>query len=206
MLYFNYLFSAIVGYLIGSIPFGYILVKIFHKQDIRTIGSGNIGATNVYRAGYKELGIATFILDAAKALMAIFFISQLEIIFSDNDNQIKNVVNASLIAGFFAVIGHVYSIFLRGKGGKGVSTMIGYFLYISIPMTIIGLIAWITCFKLSRYSSLSSLLLACTATLYSLIFLPINCKIAVTAIAALVIYQHKENIKRLIKNEENKIK
>jgi len=195
----------VIGYLIGSIPFGYVLVKIFHKRDIREFGSGNIGATNVYRAGYKELGIATFILDAAKALIAIFFISQIEIIFSNNANVSENVRNASLIGGFFAVIGHMYSIFLRGKGGKGVSTMIGYFFYISIPMTIIGLISWILCFRLSKYSSLSSLFLTGTTTLYALIFLPKNAKFAVLAVAILVIYRHRENIKRLIKNEEKKI-
>ena len=205
MLIINYIFSIVLGYLIGSIPFGYVLVKIFHQKDIREIGSGNIGATNVYRAGYKGLGIATFVLDAAKALIAIFVIQQFEIIFTMGDEAANTIQKSSLVAGFFAVIGHMYSIFLNFKGGKGVSTMIGYFFYISILMTIIGLAAWVACFRLSKYSSLSSLFLTGTTLLYGLIFLPASSKLAVLAVAALVVYRHKDNIRRLLNGEELKI-
>jgi glycerol-3-phosphate acyltransferase PlsY len=204
MVFTHYLFAMIVGYLIGSIPFGYILVKIIHQEDIKEFGSGNIGATNVYRMD-KTLGVITFILDGLKALIAIFFIWQVEIIFISDDLTIHNAQTACLLAGFFAIIGHIYSCFLKFKGGKGVSTMIGYFLYVNILMTAIGLIAWFVCFKFTRYSSLSSLVFSLLCLLYSLILLSLTSKLFVFLVTALVIYQHRTNIKRLINKEETKI-
>jgi glycerol-3-phosphate acyltransferase PlsY len=204
MIYYYYLFAGIIGYLFGSIPFGYLLIKTFFKQDIRTSGSGNIGATNVYRID-KNLGIITFALDATKALVAIFFISQFEIIFP-NIEITHNVQKISyLITGFFTIIGHMYPLFLKFKGGKGVSSMIGYFLYIDIVMTLIGLIGWLLTFKYSRYSSLSSLVFVLISVIYGLIFVPDAGKFFILLVALLVIYQHQDNIKRLINNKENKM-
>lgn len=204
MTYFHFFFAIVIGYLIGSVPFGYLLVKAFHKKDIRTIGSGNIGATNVYRLD-KKLGILTFILDAIKALLAAYFIAQIETIFSSSNSKLIEEQTACLLAGLSAVLGHVYSWFLNFKGGKGVSTMVGYFLYISVPMTILGLIAWIVCFKYSRYSSLSSLLFSGVSLIYGLLFVSGIAKLFIFLIVMVVVYQHRKNIKRLLKKEELKI-
>jgi glycerol-3-phosphate acyltransferase PlsY len=206
MVYFIYILSIIVGYLIGSIPFAFVLVKIFHNQDIRQVGSGNVGATNVWRAGFKGLAVATFVLDAGKALIAIFLITQFSIIFiSDPADYLRNLNNICLTAGFFAIIGHLYPIFLKFKGGKGVSTMIGYFLYISFWMIIFGVISWFITIKLTKYSSLSSLVAALTMLIYALIGVPMYAKVAVLLVVIIVFYKHKDNIIRLIKREEKQI-
>lgn len=198
MLY--YIFAAIVGYLIGSIPCGLLLVKFVYKKDIREFGSGNIGATNIWRAGYKNLAIITFALDAFKALFSIFIISQIGVIFTVNVSTVKN---ACIIAGFFAVIGHVYSIYLRGHGGKGVATMIGFNLYLSLIMSVLGLAIWYGVFKFTRYSSLSSLIFIGFNLIFGLLFVgPMLAKIAILLLSCLIFYQHKDNIKRLINKEE----
>ena len=154
MIFIVIFIPLLIGYLIGSIPFGYLLVKVIHKEDIRKFGSGNIGATNIWRRGFKILSITTFLLDAGKALIAMY-IFQI-ILYGVNNitfglpvkefNLIKIIdigsdIDATLrytlascttqIVGFFAIIGHIYSIFLKGKGGKGVSTFIGYLLYMN---------------------------------------------------------------------------
>jgi glycerol-3-phosphate acyltransferase PlsY len=200
---FYYIFAAIVGYLIGSIPCGYLLVKFVHRKDIREFGSGNIGATNIWRAGYKNLAIMTFALDAFKALFAIFMINQIGVIFTVNPHTIKN---ASIIAGFFAVIGHVYSLYLHGRGGKGVATMIGFNLYLSLTMSILGLALWYGVFRFTRYSSLSSLIFIGFNLIFGLLFVgPALAKIAIFLLSCLIFYQHKDNIKRLMNNEESKL-
>lgn len=204
MIYYHYLFASIVGYLFGSIPFGYLLIKTFYKQDIRNSGSTNIGATNVYRVD-KNLGIITFILDALKALLAIFLVSQFEIIFP-NIGITQDVQKIScLITGFFTIIGHMYPIFLRFKGGKGVSTTIGYFLYIDIIMTLTGVICWLLTFKYTRYSSLSSLVFILISVIYGLIFVLNTENFFIIAIALLITYKHQTNIKRLLNHQEQKI-
>ena len=204
MNYSHLLFAVIIGYLIGSVPFGYLLVKFFHKKDIRTLGSGNIGATNVYRFD-NNLGIATFALDAIKGLFAAYFVSQIEIIFLSSDGDFLSSRTVSLLAGFSAILGHIYSWFLNFKGGKGVSTMIGYFLYISVPMTVLGLFAWFVCFKNSRYSSLSSLLFTSISFAYGLFFVSGIARLFVFLVCILVVYQHRENIRRLMNGEELRI-
>lgn len=197
-----YIFSAIIGYLIGSIPVGYLLVKFVYQKDIREFGSGNFGATNIWRAGYKNIAIMTFALDAFKALFSIFIAKQIGIIF---DVQKHHIHNGEIIAGFFSVIGHMFSIYFRGKGGKGVATMIGYNLYLSLTMSILGLALWYGIFRFTRYSSLSSLAFVGFNLLYGLIFIPGLAKLAIIILSGLIIYQHRENIRRLLNNEESKL-
>ena len=197
------IFSAVIGYLIGSIPCGFLLMKFVYHKDIRQFGSGNIGATNIWRAGHKNIAILTFALDALKALFSIFVVSQLGVIFTVNE---LSITNACIISGFFAVIGHVYSLYLSFKGGKGVATMIGLNLYLSMTLSIWGLIVWFLTFRYSRYSSLSSLIFTGFNLVFGLIVVnPILAKIAIFLCSLLIFYQHKDNIKRLLNKEEKKL-
>src|SRR4051812_648594 len=123
----NYAMIAFIAYLFGSIPFGYILVRLFRKQDIRQTGSGNIGATNVARSGAKGLGIATLVLDAAKGYAAVAIAI---VIFGEYGND-QDMYLSAVIAGVFAILGHMFPIWLRFKGGKGVATGVGVFLGIA---------------------------------------------------------------------------
>ena len=197
------IFAVIIGYLVGSIPCGFLLVKFIYHKDIREFGSGNIGATNIWRAGYKQLAIVAFVLDAFKALFSIFMISQIGVIFTVNKYMIED---ACIIAGFFAVIGHVFSIYLRGRGGKGVATMIGLNLYLSMTMSILGLAIWYGVFKFTRYSSLSSLAFIGFNLIFGLLFVtPLLAKLAIFLLSCLIFYQHKDNIIRLLNKEEKKL-
>ena len=144
---------GIISYLMGSIPFGFILTKIFLKKDIREIGSGNIGATNVLRTGNKSIGYLTLILDILKAITPVIYV---KIFYQD----------FLYIASLCAFLGHVFPIWLKFKGGKGVATYVGILFAINIYFGIIFAITWFITFFISKFSSLSSLIGAASIPIY----------------------------------------
>lgn len=185
---------ALIGYLIGTIPFGLLLTKAAGLGDIRAIGSGNIGATNVLRTGHKKLAAATLFLDGAKGAVAVLLAK-----FFANDD-------AALMAGLFSIIGHIFPIWLNFKGGKGVSTTLGMLLALA-PFT--GLAAcgiWLLMAAVFRYSSLSALIALLSTPLTSfLLYHDPRLSLVCAVVCALVWYTHRANIKRLLKGEEPKI-
>ena len=184
---------AITSYIMGSIPFGLILTKIFLNKDIREIGSGNIGATNVLRSGNKAVGYTTLFLDIAKAVVPVIFV---KIYFPEN----------IYIASLCAFLGHVFPIWLKFKGGKGVATYVGILFAINIYFGIIFIISWFVTFFISKYSSLSSLVGAATIPIYLLILSQFDQGIFFTIMFVLIFFTHRENIKRLKNKEETKTK
>ncbi|HEY1216254.1 MAG TPA: glycerol-3-phosphate 1-O-acyltransferase PlsY [Bryobacteraceae bacterium] len=173
----TYLTVALVAYLLGSIPFGYILVKLFLKQDIRTTGSGNIGATNVARSGKRGLAIATLLLDAGKGALAVaiamplaeailpeahrgYFGCQFRAFSGPKSGTQEGAAEAAIvlcIAPLFAILGHVFPAWLRFRGGKGVATAVGAFLYLGPKAALLAFGVFIAAFAISRYVSVSSI-------------------------------------------------
>jgi len=188
----DYIITALVSYLFGSIPFGYLFTKIFLKKDIRNIGSGNIGATNVLRTGNKSLGYLTLVLDIAKAVVPVIFIK-------------LNYPDLVYISALCAFLGHLFPIWLKFKGGKGVATLVGILISINIYYALIFGIVWILTFLISKYSSLSSLFASISIPIYLLIIDQGNI-IFFIIMFVLIFYTHRENIKRLINKEESKSK
>ena len=184
---------GIISYLMGSIPFGFILTKIFLKKDIREIGSGNIGATNALRTGNKTLGYSTLILDILKAIIPVIFV---KIFYQD----------FLYIASLCAFLGHVFPIWLKFKGGKGVATYLGILFAINFYFGIIFILSWFVTFFISKFSSLSSLIGAASIPIYLLILTQFNQVIFFTIMFVLIFFTHKENIKRLKNKEETKTK
>ena len=177
----------------GSIPFGYILTKIFLKKDIREIGSGNIGATNALRTGNKSVGYFTLILDILKAIIPVIYV---KIFYQD----------FLYIASLCAFLGHVFPIWLKFKGGKGVATYVGILFAINLYFGIIFSICWFVTFFISKFSSLSSLVASISIPIYLLISIQFNQAIFFTIMFILIFFTHRENIKRLINKEETKTK
>ena len=188
----EYLIIALGSYLLGSIPFGFILTKVFLKKDIRDIGSGNIGATNALRTGNKLLGFATLILDITKAILPILFVK-------------FNYPEYIFIASLSAFLGHVFPVWLKFKGGKGVATYVGILFSINLILGLIFIISWAITFFISKYSSLSSLVASLMVPIYLIIFENYN-SIFFIIMFALIFYTHKENVKRLKNKEESKTK
>ena len=184
---------GIVCYLIGSIPFGFILTKIFLKKDIRKIGSGNIGATNALRTGNKIIGYSTLILDILKAVVPVIYV---KIFYQD----------LLYIASLCAFLGHVFPIWLKFKGGKGVATYVGILFTINFYLGIVFTISWCVTFFVSKFSSLSSLVGALSVPVYLLILTQIDQVIFFTIMFVLIFFTHRENIKRLKNKEETKTK
>ena len=184
---------GIISYLMGSIPFGFILTKIFLKKDIREIGSGNIGATNALRTGNKALGYSTLILDILKAILPVIYV---KIFYQD----------FLYIASLCAFLGHVFPIWLKFKGGKGVATYVGILFALNIYFGIIFTISWFVTFFISKYSSLSSLVGAASIPIYLLILTQFDQGIFFTIMFVLIFFTHRENIKRLKNKEETKTK
>ncbi len=182
-----------VSYLMGSIPFGLILTKIFLKKDIREIGSGNIGATNVLRTGNKLIGYLTLILDVLKAIIPVIYIK-------------INFPELVYISSLSVFIGHVFPIWLKFKGGKGVATYVGILFSINYFLGIIFVISWLIIFFISKYSSLGSIL----STLVIPIFIFLNTSYEnqyfFIIMFVLILYTHRKNVKRLINKEESKTK
>ena len=199
-----YLSVFLFGYFMGSIPFGLLLTKISGLGDIRNIGSGNIGATNVLRTGNKKVAFLTLILDGTKGTLAIYVVSIsqsfVEFNLANNINHFQSLVAVS------AVIGHCFPIWLNFKGGKGVATGFGTIIFINMYVGVLALLIWVSIAKLFRISSLSALI--------SYLFIPIlmffftsekSFFIASILISLICYLQHRENIKRLLNGSEAKI-
>ena len=184
---------SVISYLMGSIPFGFILTKIFLKKDIREIGSGNIGATNALRTGNKTIGYSTLVLDVLKAITPIIYI---KVFYQD----------FLYVASLCAFLGHVFPIWLKFKGGKGVATYVGILFAINIYFGIIFTISWFITFFISKFSSLSSLVGAASIPIYLLISAQFNQVIFFIIMFVLIFFTHRENIKRLKNKEETKTK
>ena len=187
----EYLIIGIASYLMGAIPFGLILTKFFLKKDIREIGSGNIGATNVFRTGNKIIGYSTLIFDITKAIIPVIYVK-------------INFPELLYMASLCAFLGHVFPIWLKFKGGKGVATYVGILFSINILFGIIFMISWAIVFLISKYSSLSSIISALFVPLYILIMDREYDVIFFMIMFVLIFFTHKENIKRLKNKEENK--
>ena len=187
----DYIVTALISYLFGSIPFGYLFTKILLKKDIRNIGSGNIGATNVLRTGNKTLGYLTLILDIAKAVVPVIYIK-------------FNYPDLVYISALCAFLGHLFPIWLKFKGGKGVATFVGILISINIYYALVFGIVWTLTFLISRYSSLSSLFASISIPIYLLIINQSNI-IFFIIMFVLIFYTHRENIKRLIDKEETTV-
>ena len=188
----DYLTTSLISYLFGSIPFGYLFTKILLKKDIRDVGSGNIGATNVLRTGNKSLGYLTLVLDIAKAVVPIIYVK-------------FNYPDLVYISALCAFLGHLFPVWLQFKGGKGVATFVGILISINIYYATIFGIVWILTFLVSKYSSLSSLIASMSIPIYLLITSKGNI-IFFIIMFVLIFYTHRENIKRLINKEETKSK
>ena len=189
----EYLTIGIISYLMGSIPFGFILTKIFLKKDIREIGSGNIGATNALRTGNKLIGYTTLILDVIKAVIPVIYVK-------------LNHPELIYIASLCAFLGHVFPVWLKFKGGKGVATYIGILFSINIFLGFIFCGSWLIIFLSSRYSSLSSLIGSLTIPVYIFFYDQVGNIIFFGIMFILIFYTHRENIKRLKNKEETKTK
>ena len=185
--------AVVVGYLLGSIPFGLILTRAAGLGDVRSIGSGNIGATNVLRTGNKKLAAATLLLDALKAAAAAWIMAY----FAGEE--------AGIIAGFFAFIGHLFPVWLRFNGGKGVATYLGVMLGVAWPIGIFACLTWLVIAAVFRYSSLSALVAAALSPVVAWIFIGPEVGVLGIAMAVLVFIRHHQNIARLLKGEEPKI-
>ena len=189
----DYVVVGIASYLMGSVPFGLILTKIFLKKDIREIGSGNIGATNALRTGNKLIGYSTLLLDISKAIIPVIYVK-------------INYPDLIYIASLCAFLGHVFPIWLKFKGGKGVATYVGILFSINIILGLIFVISWAFIFLLFRYSSLSSIIGSLSVPIYILITGQINDAIFFATMFILIFFTHRENIKRLKNKEESKTK
>ena len=183
---------SILAYLIGSIPFGFILTKIFLKKDIRDIGSGNIGATNVLRTGNKSLGYGTLFLDVIKAVIPVIYVK-------------LNYPDYIFIASLCVFLGHVFPVWLKFKGGKGVATYVGILFSINLTIGFVFIGVWFFTFLISKYSSLSSLFASLSIPIYLFFFTNQNL-IFFSIMFILIFYTHRENVKRLKNKEENKTK
>ena len=189
----EHIIVAIISYLMGSIPFGFVLTKVFLKKDIRDIGSGNIGATNALRTGNKLVGYITLILDISKAVIPVIFVK-------------FNYPDLLFVASLCAFLGHVFPIWLKFKGGKGVATYVGILFSINIILGAVFVISWLIVFVITKYSSLSSIIGTMTVPGYLLITGQNNNIIFFAIMFVLIFFTHRENIKRLKNKEESKTK
>ena len=177
----------------GSIPFGYILTKIFLKKDIRDVGSGNIGATNALRAGNKFIGYTTLFFDIVKAIIPVVYIK-------------FNFPELLYIASLSVFLGHVFPIWLKFKGGKGVATYVGILFALNIYLGLIFIASWLITFSIFKFSSLASLVASISIPVYLLIITQFDQVFFFTIMFVLIFFTHKENIKRLKNKEETKTK
>ena len=189
----EYLIVGIASYLMGSIPFGFILTKLFLKKDIREIGSGNIGATNALRTGNKLIGYTTLTLDIVKAIIPVIYVK-------------INFPELIYIASLCVFLGHVFPVWLKFKGGKGVATYVGILFSINILLGIVFVTSWGVVFLIFRYSSLSSIIGSLSIPFYLIIIGQTNSVIFFGIMFILIFFTHRENIKRLKNKEESKTK
>ncbi len=187
-----YLFAAICGYVLGSIPFGIVLTRLAGQGDIRNIGSGNIGATNVLRTGSKKLAVATLLCDFFKGMLpAIAFLQW--------------GFWPGVVAGLAAFLGHIFPVWLRFKGGKGVATYLGVITGLFWPSTLIFAIVWLAVAFVSRYSSLAGITAPIIVAASQLFISDGSFFWPFTVMAVIILYTHRENISRLRTGRESKI-
>ncbi|KAA8608614.1 glycerol-3-phosphate acyltransferase [Salipiger aestuarii] len=184
---------ALLGYLAGSIPFGVLLSRAMGLGDLRKIGSGNIGATNVLRTGNKAAAAGTLILDGAKGAVAVLLARWLA------------AEDAAQLAGFAAFLGHCYPAWLRFRGGKGVATFIGLVLALSWPVGLMTCATWLAAAAMSRISSVGALVAACLSTAWMILLRDYDTTALTLVLAALIFWRHRENITRLRQGTESKI-
>lgn len=184
--------AALLGYLLGSIPFGVILTRAAGAGDLRTIGSGIIGATNVLRTGRKGLAAATLVLDAAKGAVAVLLTEWL-------------FPGHGVVAAAAAFLGHLYPVWLGFKGGKGVATLLGILIALSWPSAIVYAVIWLGLLAALRISSLAGMLAATSAPVSAAYFGRFDLVLLLLALALLVVWKHRENIDRLISGTEPRI-
>jgi len=192
-----WILSISIAYLLGSIPFGYLLVRIFRKQDIREQGSGNIGATNVARSGAKGLGVATLLLDLGKAYAGVMIARYLA----------PGMYDVAVAAGVAAVVGHVFPVWLGFRGGKGVATALGVFLALTWPSGLAIFLVFVVVFALTRYVSLASIVGSASFPLFGFHFVKLWTPMVVFGflfIPLLVIVKHHANIRRLLSGTESR--
>ncbi len=185
----------LLGYALGAIPFGLVLTRAAGLGDVRKIGSGNIGATNVLRTGNKGLAAATLLLDAAKGAAAVLIAAA---IWAD-------LPQAEGIAAIGAFLGHLYPVWLRFRGGKGMATLIGIVLALHWPSGLVVTGVWLLMFLLTRYSSVGSMVSAIAAPVSAFLFGRIDLAIPLTGFALLLLWKHRENIARLARGTEPKV-
>lgn len=191
----------VIAYLLGSIPFGYLIVKLSHGRDVRSSGSGNIGATNVTRVAGRPAGLATFLLDGSKGYLAVWLAV----------HWFRADVLWMMIAAVVAVLGHMFSCWLKFRGGKGVATGLGVFLPISWQAMVAAVALWLVVLAFWRYVSLASI--AAAAALPFLVYAfyaphhgpPLSVSLGSTIVAVLIILKHSENIRRLMAGTEGRI-
>ena len=181
------------SYLIGSIPFGFLLTKFFLKKDIRDIGSGNIGATNALRTGNKAIGYSTLSLDILKAVLPVIFIK-------------FNYPDYIYLSSLCVFIGHVFPLWLKFKGGKGIATYVGILFCLDLMFGLIFIFTWLIIYLIFKYSSLSSLIASLSIPAYLLLFLNGKNIFFFLIMFVLIFFTHRNNIKRLINKEESKTK
>ncbi len=189
----NLIIVAVYSYLLGSIPFGLLLTKIFLKKDIRTVGSGNIGTTNVLRTGNKFLAVATLFLDMLKGYISVY----ITMLYFENFTSLSALI---------CFMGHIFPIWLKFKGGKGVATYLGVILALSYKFFLIFGISWISLSLLLRFASLSSMISSLIVFLYAYFFEINNSILILFIFFVMILFTHKENILRLKSSTENKIK
>jgi len=186
--------GAALAYLLGSIPFGLVLTRLAGYGDIRHIGSGNIGATNVLRTGSRALAALTLLLDAGKGATAVLIARQFG-------------PDMAAIAAIFAFLGHLFPVWLRFKGGKGVATAGGVVLAYAWPVGLVALATWFVVAAATRYSSLAALTACALAPVYAwLITRQFQPTEVILVLAVLVILRHRTNIRRLLRGEESRIR
>ncbi|MEM6534934.1 MAG: glycerol-3-phosphate 1-O-acyltransferase PlsY [Pseudomonadota bacterium] len=184
--------AALTGYVLGSIPFGLALTKLAGLGDIRAIGSGNIGATNVLRTGRRDLALATLLLDGFKAGLAVLILT-----------AVSGERHVGLIAGASAFLGHCYPVWLNFKGGKGVATYAGLLIFTSWPGLVVGLPIWLGVFALSRISSLAALSAAAAVPAGALLLGETHFAVlTLLFLSVLIFWSHRDNIGRLLKGTE----
>ncbi|MFV2002778.1 MAG: glycerol-3-phosphate 1-O-acyltransferase PlsY [Paracoccaceae bacterium] len=184
---------ALLAYLLGSIPFGMVMARVFGLGDLRKIGSGNIGTTNVLRTGNKSAAALTLIFDAAKGAAAVLIARQLggEMLVA--------------LAALLVMLGHLYPVFLRFKGGKGVATFLGVLLALNWPVGVAACATWLIVALVARYSSLAAISAAALAPVWAVFLFEGTGVILVLLMSAMVVWRHRENIRRLLDGSEPKI-
>lgn len=184
---------AVLAYLLGSVPFGVVMARLFGLGDLRKIGSGNIGATNVLRTGNKPAAFLTLVLDAGKGGIAVLVA------------RYAVGADAAQLAGFAAFVGHCYPVFLGFKGGKGVATWLGTLLALAWPLGLAACATWLAVAVLFRISSLAALSAAALSPLWTWLLGYPSMLVLAALLALLIFYRHQENIRRLIAGEETRI-